>query len=215
MYHVFFSHSSVEGYLGYFQVLAIVNRCCHEHWGAYVFFNCYTQWSKSERAKQISYMNAFIWNLERRRWWAYLQGSTGDTDIENRLVDTAGEGEGGTTWEQSIETYVSPYAIQIAIENWLYDAGNSNPVLSDNLEELDGVGGGREVQDGGDICLYIYTYCWFMLLYGRNQHNIYCKVIILRLNKWRKFWRHCIGKNPQCSPYLLQGKIKPSFSRKK
>ena len=25
MYHIFFTHSSVEGYLGYFQVLAIVN----------------------------------------------------------------------------------------------------------------------------------------------------------------------------------------------
>ena len=25
----------------------------------------------------------------------YLQGSSGDTDIENRLLDTLGEGEGG------------------------------------------------------------------------------------------------------------------------
>ena len=26
-------------------------------------------------------------------------------------------------------------------------------MLCDNLEELDGVGGGREVQGGGDICI--------------------------------------------------------------
>ena len=31
------------------------------------------------------------------------------------------------------------------------------------------VGGGKEVQEEEDIC---YTYGWFMLMYGRNQHNI-------------------------------------------
>ena len=30
-----------------------------------------------------------------------------------------------------------------------------NPVLSDNLEGWDGVEGGREVQEGGDICILI------------------------------------------------------------
>ena len=45
----------------------------------------YTEWSKSEREKQISYINACIWNLERWYWWTYLQGSSGDRDIENRL----------------------------------------------------------------------------------------------------------------------------------
>ena len=29
----------------------------------------YTEWSKSEREKQILYMNAYIWNLERWYWW--------------------------------------------------------------------------------------------------------------------------------------------------
>ena len=32
-----------------------------------------------------------------------------------------------------------------------YDVGSSDPVLCDNLEGWDGVGGGREVQEGGDI----------------------------------------------------------------
>ena len=30
---------------------------------------------------------------------------------------------------------------------------NSNPVLCDNLEVWDGLGGTREVQEGGDICI--------------------------------------------------------------
>ena len=29
----------------------------------------YTEWSKSEREKQISYVNEYIWNLEQRYWW--------------------------------------------------------------------------------------------------------------------------------------------------
>ena len=30
---------------------------------------CYTEWSKSEREKEISYTNVYIWNLERQYWW--------------------------------------------------------------------------------------------------------------------------------------------------
>ena len=33
---------------------------------------CFTEWSKSEREKQISYINAYIWNPERRCWWTKL-----------------------------------------------------------------------------------------------------------------------------------------------
>ena len=43
-------------------------------------------------------------------WWTYLQGSSGDADIVNSLVDTAGEGEGGMNWESGMETYTFPYA---------------------------------------------------------------------------------------------------------
>ena len=32
-----------------------------------------------------------------------------DTDIENRIVDTVGEGEGRTNRESSTETYILPY----------------------------------------------------------------------------------------------------------
>ena len=49
------------------------------------------------------------WNLERRYWWIYLQGSSGDADIRSRLVDTVGEGEGGTNWKSNTETHTLPY----------------------------------------------------------------------------------------------------------
>ena len=51
--------------------------------------------------------------MERERWywWTYLQGSDGDADIENRLMDTGGgeEGEGGTNGESSMEVHTLPY----------------------------------------------------------------------------------------------------------
>ena len=52
----------------------------------------------------ISYINAYIWNLERQYRWSYLQGSKGDADIKNRPLVTVGEGKGEMTWESSIET---------------------------------------------------------------------------------------------------------------
>ena len=69
----------------------------------------YTEWSTSEREKQISYIDTCIWSLERWYWWMYLQGSNGDTDPENRLADTEKEGEGGTKWESGIDTYTLPH----------------------------------------------------------------------------------------------------------
>ena len=53
----------------------------------------YTEWSKSEREKQISSINVYIWNLEKWNWWTYLQGRNGDSNIENGLVNTVGERE--------------------------------------------------------------------------------------------------------------------------
>ena len=48
------------------------------------------------------------WNLERWYWWTYLQGSIEDADIENRLIETVGEGDSRTDWDSSIETYILP-----------------------------------------------------------------------------------------------------------
>ena len=45
----------------------------------------YTEWSESER--EIPYSNTYIWNLEKWYWRIYLQGNSGETDIENRLMD--------------------------------------------------------------------------------------------------------------------------------
>ena len=68
----------------------------------------YTEWNKSEIEKQ-TYINTYIWNLERWYRWTYFQGSNRDIDIENRLVDKrSGGGEGGMKGESNMETYTLP-----------------------------------------------------------------------------------------------------------
>ena len=59
----------------------------------------YTEWSKSEREEQTSYINAYGWNLERQCWQTYLRGD-GDTDTENRLVGVVRKGRRGELGEQ-------------------------------------------------------------------------------------------------------------------
>ena len=65
---------------------------------------CHTEWSKSEREKQISYNNAYMWNLEKWHRWSYLQSRNRDTDIENKCMDTKGDG-GGMNLEIGIDIY--------------------------------------------------------------------------------------------------------------
>ena len=52
--------------------------------------DCHTEWSKSEREKQILYINTYMWNLEKWYRWTGLQGRNRDTDVENKRKDTKG-----------------------------------------------------------------------------------------------------------------------------
>ena len=63
---------------------------------------CYTEWSKSEREEQISYINAYIENLEGR---ISSQSSNGDAAIENRLMDKGGGEEREMNGDSSMDTY--------------------------------------------------------------------------------------------------------------
>ena len=56
----------------------------------------YTEWSKSERERYISYSNAYIQNLEKCYWRIYLQGNSEETDIR---IDLWIWGEGRRGWD--------------------------------------------------------------------------------------------------------------------
>ena len=68
--------------------------------------DCHTEWSKSDREKQLSSINAYMWNLEKWYRWTYLQSRNGDTNIENRYMDTKRVGGSGTDWEIGIDIYI-------------------------------------------------------------------------------------------------------------
>ena len=58
-----------------------------------------------------------------------------------------------------METYTSPYGKWIAIRNVLYDAGNSNPVLCDNLEGWDGRKVEGRFKKEGDVYIPMAESC--------------------------------------------------------
>ena len=51
---------------------------------------CHTEWSKPEREKQILYINAYMWNLEKWYRWSYLQSRNRDTDVEKKMYGYQG-----------------------------------------------------------------------------------------------------------------------------
>ena len=80
----------------------------------------------------------------------FLQGSNGETDIEDRLKDVGRE-EGETCVKSNMETYVTICKIdrQWKFAVWL---GKLKQGLCTNLEGWHGEGEGREFQKGGEIC---------------------------------------------------------------
>ena len=74
----------------------------------------FTEWSKSEREREILYSNTYMQNLEKWSWRIYLQGSDGETAIENRLMDT-GRGEERVRCVERVPWKLAlPYVKQIA-----------------------------------------------------------------------------------------------------
>ena len=88
-----------------------------------------------------------------------------DTDVQNSLLDSVGEGEGGMIWENGIETCVISYKKRIASPGLMYDTGCLGLVHWDNPEGWYGDGEGRGVQDGE----YVYTRGGFVLMYGKTN----------------------------------------------
>ena len=87
-----------------------------------------------------------------------LQGSSGDTDAENRKWAQRGREGVGECREQHGHTHTCN-----TDSHWESAAPHSelNPVLRDSWEGWDGMGDGRKLQDGGDICVPATASCWW------------------------------------------------------
>ena len=70
----------------------------------------YTEWSKSERERQISYINTYIWESMKIVPTILRAGQQRRHIHKEQTFGYNGrEGEGGIIWENSIETYILPY----------------------------------------------------------------------------------------------------------
>ena len=94
-----------------------------------------------------------------------MQDSKRDTDVQNSLLFSVGEGKGGMIWENGIETCILSYVKRIASPGSMHETGCSGLVHWDDPEGWYGEGDGRGVQDGE----HVYTCGGFMLMYGKTN----------------------------------------------
>ena len=66
-----------------------------------------------------------------------MQNRKRDTDVQNSLLDSVGEGEGGVIWENGIETHIS-YVKRIASPGLMHETGCLELVHWDDPEGWDG-----------------------------------------------------------------------------
>ena len=93
-----------------------------------------------------------------------MRDSKRDTDVQNSLLDSVGEGEGGMSWENGIETYMK----QIASPGSMQDTGCLGLVLCDDPEGWygEGSGGGGGSGLGTRVNLW-----WIHVDVWQNQYN--------------------------------------------
>ena len=94
-----------------------------------------------------------------------MRDSKRDTDVQNSLWDSVGEGEGGMIWENGIETCIISYMKRVASPGSMHNTGCLELVHWDDPEGWYREGGGRRVQDGE----HMYTCGGFMLIYGKTN----------------------------------------------
>ena len=90
-----------------------------------------------------------------------MQNRKRDTDVQNRLLDSVGEGEGGMFQENSLETSISSRVKQITSPGWMHET--SAQTWCTGKTQRDWVE--REVGEGigkGNTCIYMADSCLCM-----------------------------------------------------
>ena len=124
----------------------------------------YTERTKSEREKQVSYINTYmesrkvvLMNLSARQQWR---------QTENRPVDTVADEEGGTNWGSMEHTHCRMYNRQLVGICCVMQGAQLSAQWQPG-----GVGwgsSGRGVQEGVDTCIPMVIHADIC----RNQHSI-------------------------------------------
>ena len=94
-----------------------------------------------------------------------MQNRKRDTDVQNRLLVSVGEGKGGIFRKNSMYIIYSETDHQPRWDAWDKCSGL---VHGEDPEESGGEGGGKGNRDGE----YMYIHGWFMSMYDKNHYNI-------------------------------------------
>ena len=87
-----------------------------------------------------------------------MQNRKRDTDVQNRLLDSVGEGKGGMFWENSTETSILSRVKQITSPGWMHEMGAQG--WCTGKTQRDGMG--RDVGGGigmGNTCKSMADSC--------------------------------------------------------
>ena len=104
-----------------------------------------------------------------------MQNRKRDTDVQNRLLDSVGEGKGGMFRENNIETCILSRVKQVTSPGWMHET--SARARCTGKTQRDGVG--REAGGGvgmGNTCKSMADSCQCMA-----KAVQYCKVISLQV----------------------------------
>ena len=106
-----------------------------------------------------------------------MQNRKRDTDVQNRLLDSVGEGEGGMFLENSIETCILSIVKQISSSGWMHETSAQGWCTGKTQRDGMGrvVGGGIRM---GNTCKSMADSCQVW-----QKPLQYCKVISLQLIK--------------------------------
>ena len=106
-----------------------------------------------------------------------MQNRKRDTDVQNRLLDSVGEGEDGMFRENSIETSILSRVKQITSPGWMHEMGAQG--WCTGKTQRDGMG--REA--GGVSGWGTHVNPWLIRVNVWQKPLQYCKVISLQLIK--------------------------------
>ena len=95
-----------------------------------------------------------------------MQGRNREADIEKRVVDIMGKGEGGMKCGSSIETYTLPCSHRQVAEIFCINTW-TQPALQ-QPRGMDGQQRGMEVQEGG-----VYVYLWLIYVVWQHVYKFY------------------------------------------
>ena len=97
-----------------------------------------------------------------------MQNRKGDIAVQNRLLDSVGEGKGGMFWENSIEAGIPSRVKQTTSPGWMHELSARGWCTGKTRRD----GMGKEAGEGDRDGEHMWIYGWFMSVYGRNHCSV-------------------------------------------